>query len=209
MAKVLIATRSGIEKKATLKSITDQLPEAFWPVDTMRNDKDVFSSALGHLMCKRLLLEEVKEEALQSLRPSLYGKWKLPGFSLDFNIAHSGDYVVVVLTNPGVAGIDIEVIRPIPWRDYEDCFSAPEWETLSRSPQPEEKFFELWTRKESLAKAYGMGLQFPLNKIHVSDRSGILHDSIMRGYFYSLPIPGYSACVCLSEQQDIVIEHFV
>ncbi len=40
------------------------------------------------------------------------------GNRIDFNISHSGGYVLCAITDSGMLGIDIEKIRPISLSDY-------------------------------------------------------------------------------------------
>jgi 4'-phosphopantetheinyl transferase len=74
---------------------------------------------------------------------------------LHYNIAHSGNWMVIAVSNTPV-GIDIEHINPS--FDHTEvlpvCFSNDE----ASSIQNNERFYLLWTRKESLVKATGKGL---------------------------------------------------
>ena len=92
--------------------------------------------------------------------------------SLAFNLAHSGDAILVAVTAGCEVGVDVEQIRP----DLDMTalaqthFSAPEVAALKAMP-PEERtagFFRCWTRKEAYLKARGDGLGFPLDKFSVA-----------------------------------------
>jgi 4'-phosphopantetheinyl transferase len=85
---------------------------------------------------------------------------------LCFNIAHSGDWVVMALGNEIDIGIDVEYCRgqaPIELADQ--FFAKPEALDLRRLAANEQpsRFFELWTLKESYIKARGLGLSIPLH----------------------------------------------
>lgn len=82
-----------------------------------------------------------------------HGRPRLPGSVLHASIAHSGDRVVVGLTDDGPVGVDVETIRPVE-RALFDQLVAPE-ETF---PLDERAFFVQWVRKESVLKATGEGL---------------------------------------------------
>ncbi|AYA36444.1 4'-phosphopantetheinyl transferase superfamily protein [Hymenobacter oligotrophus] len=77
-----------------------------------------------------------------------------------FNVAHSGEYVLVALA-PGPVGIDVEQIA-----DYDPhcravaqrSFAPAEYAWLQQADVPAEAFGKLWTRKEALAKAVGTGI---------------------------------------------------
>ena len=72
-----------------------------------------------------------------------------------FNISHSGDYVVIATANSEV-GVDIEKVIPY----YDDvaarCFTPQEIKWM-RQEGNDEAFYRLWTAKESVMKASGMG----------------------------------------------------
>ncbi|PKD39836.1 hypothetical protein CWO84_13355 [Methylomonas sp. Kb3] len=81
---------------------------------------------------------------------------------IKFNMAHSGDFLLVGVSSGYDIGVDIEV-----WSDSVDyeavldlCFADAEryfWNTLPVE-QRQAFFYRLWTRKESFVKAVGLGL---------------------------------------------------
>ena len=88
-----------------------------------------------------------------------------------FNISHSGDSVLVAVAAEGRLGVDIEAVRPI--RDLpalaRTTFVADEVDAVLRHP-PENRlrpFFRVWSRKEAILKALGLGLT-ALHHISVS-----------------------------------------
>lgn len=210
MIKVLIAELSDVEQKGTdpLSFIRSQLHKGFLLSDYL-SDRNHLISSVGYLMCQRLLMEQgVTDEHLFTLRKGAYGKWELPKATVDFNVSHSGDKVVAALTDQGKIGIDVEEVKSIEWQNYKACFESREWITLSQSLHPQQTFFELWTRKESLSKAYGFGLQLPFDQIIVNDLTGYAGDGSRAGYFYPLQIPEYCACVCATEPQQMQVQSF-
>jgi len=78
------------------------------------------------------------------------------GSALHYNISHSGNWVILAVADKEV-GVDIEYINP--QFDYQDIltdnFSEDEISFIMENP---EHFFTLWTRKEALTKATGIGL---------------------------------------------------
>ena len=107
---------------------------------------------------------------------SEYGRPSLPLPStqrtLEFNVAHSGEVVLLAFAHDRRIGIDVEKVR----RDFqtsevaERFFSAAEREALRRLPEQDrhEAFFRCWTRKEALIKALGEGLSHPLHQFDVN-----------------------------------------
>ena len=88
--------------------------------------------------------------------------------NLDFNIAHSGDWLVMAVGDSQV-GIDIEKIRPLETDIAKGFFTAREFDYINKDPcQQNARFFEIWTLKESFVKAIGKGLIYPLKNIEFS-----------------------------------------
>jgi 4'-phosphopantetheinyl transferase len=97
--------------------------------------------------------------------------------SIDFNISHSGDYVVCAVTNKGKVGIDIERIRAIELADFKRYMSPEEWKHIKYADLPYERFYEYWTMKECVMKAEGKGLSIPLTNICLNDRKAFRSDN--------------------------------
>lgn len=128
----------------------------------------------------RTLLGRYLEVAAQDLRfeTAAAGKPHLASGQgeLQFNLAHSGEYVLFAIANGRVVGIDVEEIDD----DFDarqvaaHFFSSNEQrdlETLTGRARVE-AFFECWTRKEAYVKARGEGLSLPLDQFDVSLRPG-------------------------------------
>ena len=76
-----------------------------------------------------------------------------------FNLSHSGDLVVLAVDSH-VVGIDVERIAPYPKAMAQRVFTPHEQAWLEESKN-DEVFYRLWTGKESILKALGLGLQLP------------------------------------------------
>lgn len=83
----------------------------------------------------------------------------------DFNISHSGRYVVCAVVSSGRVGIDIEQVVPVELEDFTEEFTAEELLRISRDPSPLDAFFRLWTLKEAVLKADGRGLNASLREM--------------------------------------------
>ena len=83
------------------------------------------------------------------------------------NISHSGHYVACAVAYAPV-GIDIETIKNVDLKIAERFFAADETSYISNGPQAE-RFFEIWTKKESRIKMEGKGLSKPLESFSVLD----------------------------------------
>jgi len=102
-------------------------------------------------------------------KPSLKG---MQGLTLQFNVSHSGDLILIAMTMGRAVGIDVERVRT----DFDldsiatRFFSANECKILASLAGPDryQAFFTCWTRKEAYLKATGVGLSLPLDQFDVS-----------------------------------------
>ncbi len=89
--------------------------------------------------------------------------------SLDFNLSHSGNLLLVAVSQNRKVGIDLEWINPdIDSRAAASIvFSTQEIEYLHQSGYQPGNFYEIWTRKEAVLKAMGAGFSYPARKFSV------------------------------------------
>lgn len=90
---------------------------------------------------------------------------------VEFNLTHAGNVVLIAISSHGPVGVDVELICPrVPGDRLAERFFAP-GEVAALRSLPEhlrrDAFFACWTRKESLIKALGLGLSFPLAAFEV------------------------------------------
>ena len=128
---------------------------------------------LGRSVLRMLLMRYAATTEI-SLGSNEYGKPHLvhPAGSLQFNVAHSGDLVLLGFARGRGIGVDVEKFRPdFATTDVAERFFAPDEATfLAALPQSERVhgFFNCWTRKEAYIKARGMGLSLPLSSFSVA-----------------------------------------
>ena len=113
----------------------------------------------GKLLLHKLLLEINQENIFDKVQ---LDKFKRPYLSnnIDFNISHSGSFVVCCLTisdTNNKVGIDIEKKREINYEEFERVFTELEIKIIKSSPNPIDTFFKFWTMKEAVMKADGRG----------------------------------------------------
>lgn len=91
-----------------------------------------------------------------------------------FNLSHSADLAVLVVSDCYELGVDIEEIRFLKEDIAKWFFSQREYQTLRSLPADGylDGFYRCWTRKEAFIKAHGAGLSLPLDSFDVAfDRS--------------------------------------
>jgi len=135
------------------------------------------------LFGKLLLLKGLAEyggyspDCLNSLSYNDFGRPFIDS-DIDFNISHSGDYVVCAVADREKVGIDIEKIRPIVLSDFKNYMTYREWEDIAASDRQYEMFYEHWTMKESVIKAEGRGLSIPLTDIRLYQGKAAVYDTV-------------------------------
>lgn len=90
------------------------------------------------------------------------GPWGKPYIphAPQFNLSHSGSYVVLAVSGHSV-GVDIEQHRPFDLRVARRCFTPDELRWLTAHTDPVRAFYILWTAKECIMKATGLGFHMP------------------------------------------------
>ncbi len=131
----------------------------------------VYQSDKQALLLGRLLLREyckafVNHFQWSMIRYSDYGKPYLLGGEFEFNISHSGRYVICSVQKIGLVGIDIEEIKKMNISDFKTIFCEEELLHLNSSKTPQRSFYKIWTRKEAFTKALGIGLSYTMNKMN-------------------------------------------
>jgi len=134
-----------------------------------------------------------------------YGKPALPepapGY---FNLSHAGNWVVLASHSQPV-GIDVEQIQPIEAEIAVHYFSPEEQAYVNSAAAGwTERFFDIWTLKESYIKAVGQGLSIPLTSFSFrlagpGDISVSCGGQRLPYVFRQYAIPGpYKLAVCAS-----------
>jgi 4'-phosphopantetheinyl transferase len=127
----------------------------------------------ANLFSKILLIKGLRKfgmdhKALENLRYTEYGRPYLGG-NVDFNISHSGQYIVCAVGHRIRLGIDIEEIKPVDFSEFEDLMTAAQWQIIKNAEDPLKSFFKYWSIKESIIKADGRGLSIPLQEIVIEE----------------------------------------
>jgi len=91
--------------------------------------------------------------------------------SISFNVSHSGRHGLIALAPGGRVGVDVE--ERVPHRNLyeliEAVFGPNEKHELAAANNRDRLhlFFRLWTMKEALSKAHGMGLSLDVSRFEI------------------------------------------
>jgi 4'-phosphopantetheinyl transferase len=139
--------------------------------DRFRKGEDVLRYLVGRRLLGHVLdrgPRRVDGTVLTESGP--YGKPRSPG-GPSFNLSASGRLVLCAIVPDGEVGVDVEAIQH--HGDLEDVaarhFSASEYRVLSRCSGADwlSTFFRVWTVKEAVLKAHGIGLGHPLEDVEI------------------------------------------
>lgn len=97
---------------------------------------------------------------------------------VEYNISHSGNYVVAVIGDR-CCGVDIEQIRKPSSSVVNRCFDGHEQSAMKNSTNKDRTFTAIWTMKESYLKMTGDGIRKGLNEVNTCYNE--------KNYIYRLP----------------------
>lgn len=215
MVKIFALNIQESIKRSNLIELTNLISkERAKKILSYRNIGDSYLSLTAELVTRFAVSKETncQNEKINILRrgkPLL----KYPP-NIHFNISHSKDWIICAIAKYPI-GVDIEFINKD--RNYlqiaERCFTEEEKAYMLSSDSWNnklERFYQLWSLKESYIKADGRGLAVSMNSFsirpyeeHILLRTANpLKNCIFR--YYDM-IPNYSAAVCSTK--DTIINH--
>ena len=125
-----------------------------------------------------------------------------------FNLSHSGDYVILAVSDGAEVGCDIEQLKE---QDYlrmgRVVYTDSELEILCSSKDMRDKFFEFWTKKEALMKWSGEGFHLSPKSIDLSRNADSYSYRGKSLRFYEYMHMDYRIMICCepSEVEFIVL----
>ena len=158
-------------------------PERRQRVQSCRGRADALGIAAGGLLLRAILGVRTDGQLLK--KPQ--GKPHIPG-GPEFNLSHGGTLAVLAVSDCAV-GVDCEDVRRSASEALLRRVLTPEELTFCGK---ESCFARLWTRKEAVMKACGLGLGLPPDSfcvlsgsVSVREQAWFLHTFALRGHFLS------------------------
>ena len=150
-----------------LETFMNLLPD-FLQNEVLRYRKweDSYNALFGKLLVK-IGFEFLKREEFNFslFKKSETGKPYLEGERIKFNISHCHGFAICVFGYQEI-GIDVEKNAPINYNNFTMAFNPKEIDIMKK--EGVDKFYEFWTKKESILKATGEGIATSLKKIDSS-----------------------------------------
>ncbi|MFC4870244.1 4'-phosphopantetheinyl transferase family protein [Negadavirga shengliensis] len=136
-----------------------------------RKKDDRFTRVFGKLLLKEQLAAfNFESHQITDVQKSTFGKPFLP-IELEFNVSHSGEWVVCAASTICVLGIDIEKINPEAPMEIREFFTPEEMSRINNGDDPASALIRIWTRKEAVLKAEGSGISTGLEKVDTTTDS--------------------------------------
>lgn len=167
-----------------------------------KRNQDLQNALFSHLLAKYLIyiLYGVEFNNIK-FKYNNYGKPLVDSNEeIYFNISHCDNYVICALDDNSI-GVDIERVADIDLKIADRFFTSKERDFINSSKINKlDRFYQIWTMKESYIKAIGMGLTMPLNKFSVIDETNSILYNSQKYYFYKCNIAEYyKLAICSSK----------
>ncbi|MCD7841391.1 MAG: 4'-phosphopantetheinyl transferase superfamily protein [Lachnospiraceae bacterium] len=178
-------TTDALNDPETFRKLYLEMPEGRRAkIDRVRMEQDKKLSLAAGILLDRGLQEFNLSGKTIRIEESAYGKPFFPDFpNIHFSLSHSHEMALAVFADTEV-GCDIEY-RKKPNEKLAGRFFCPEeniWMIAARTEtEREERFYRLWTMKESFIKATGQGLRQPLDSFCFRIEETCVPQSEMRG----------------------------
>jgi 4'-phosphopantetheinyl transferase len=132
--------------------------------------------AVGRAVNRAPALLRIERDALG--RPRLVGSdYADDADAIDFNVSHSGAHALIAFSAFRRVGVDIEQhTADLDWRPMVSfAFNTRDAAMVARLPEAERRraFYDVWTAKEALAKALGVGVTRGMTGFSVLGDGGV------------------------------------
>lgn len=171
--------------------------------------QDQLRNLLGNLLLVNAFKKlQLPQNGLQQIRYDVYGRPYIHENDIDFNISHSGNFVVCAIAAGLKLGVDIEEVRSVDFHDFENTMTPEQWAIIRASNEPLQCFYSFWTKKESVIKANGRGLSIPLEEIHI--RKNTVQCEGRKWYLQEFKIaPGYCTSLAVDYHDVAIIQEYI
>ena len=177
-------------------------PKRYEKSKEYRHESDALRS-----LCTAILLKDVLGIREKDLLYNKYGKPFSDKCGYSFNISHSGKYCALAVYASDI-GVDIELRRKTREKNIKRLLTLEEYSFVQNDP--DNKFFDVWTMKESLCKYFGYGMKMRITSINVLpllESGNTTYDGINL-YGKNMTVGDYSLSLCSdNEFETVEINH--
>ncbi|RHC81533.1 4'-phosphopantetheinyl transferase family protein [Parabacteroides merdae] len=166
-----------------------------------RRWQDTQLSLLGRILLRYGLdkFYNIKEAII---RTTSYNKPFLNNKNIYFNITHAENMVACAIAKYPI-GIDVEFLNlRIDYTEFRSQMTSNELKKIHASEDKIGSFFEYWTEKEAVIKAYGKGLLVPLKSFEVNNKQCFIDNE--KYYLKSIFLNKKYKCNIASKDKHII-----
>ena len=177
-------------------------------VDRFRFEKDKKLSAGAYILLDSLLKEE--NITNPTFEIDKYGKAYISNYKdIYFNLSHSGKMVACAISDKEV-GVDIEYNDPTIDLDIaKHYFYNSEYESIMKSQNPSDEFFNYWVLKESYMKYTGLGFNLDLDSFEIIIDNEITLKNKKQPKFNLFEIEDYKLATCSEYNATEIFEYTI
>ena len=167
-------------------------------------DQDKNARILSKLLLLRGLSDLFPNENIDLQFLQTDGKPIYKNLPIHFTSSHSEDLVVVAFSRTQEIGIDIEFKKDLDIEILKDFLHLQEQKILQKSKTTSALFYSLWTKKEALIKASGVGINADFKTIDCSKSETNFYAT--KYFFKEILIDGNYSCFISSKEKVIKID---
>lgn len=196
-------TQEQVAQLHTARILVD--PARLLEIDRFANPHDRTVRLVSSLLLRYAVIQQIDDAPLPcQVARDAFGKPYLPQLPAWYiSMSHSGNHVFCALGKAPL-GIDVECVRAVAPNVKARVCTPQEQQWLTT--QPETAFIELWTRKEAVVKALGMGLRIPLSTVEVHQQMVSYHGQDYGLYALQSPEKTYASLCVHGEIDEVVIQ---
>lgn len=173
------------------------------PARRARLEKSGSAAVRMRMLTAGLMLRYALGARVRDMEEGPHGKPFLPEGPC-FNLSHSGEYVLLGLSAHEL-GVDVERIAALRGRVAERCFCEEELRFLYAQEDPQEAFYRLWTAKESVMKATGLGFSLSPASFCVLPLEDGAHSIHGQSWFLRwFSLPSCTICTACAADEDVI-----
>ena len=204
MIRILYTDITGLTAQDYQRLYDESSPERKAKADRYLRQEDkvrcvVADALLRHAIAQTLPLADYRIHTDENGKPHLEG---VEGFH--FNLSHAGSYVAIAYGDAPV-GLDVEQYRTDADIDAlsKRFYTPDEQRSLDQTPpdQHRERFFQIWTAKESILKYWGTGLRRSLDSF-----STLTAQQTLGIHLHHIPLDGHCMTLCTTDP-DYTLHH--
>jgi 4'-phosphopantetheinyl transferase len=190
-------------------NIRDLLPKEIG----MISDRYYYNADRTRFLCGKWLIsyalskEGYSMDELKNLKLDSYKRPYLCD-EIDFNISHSGNYVVCVISKNSRVGVDVEEVKDVDFNDFEFALSIKDREVIDNSENGFTEFFKIWTKKEAIAKANGKGLGLPLSEMNIYTKLVDCEGELWNTSYIDIE-DTHPICIAFQGDKEIIIKKII